>query len=844
MSTVEKAIRLYAWKTNYQTFRIVQGEIDSRTFHIQLFSTTIPVDLTNCSVMLYAVKPDSTVVYVDCNLLDATNGLVSVTLSEQMAAVEGTVDCWVQVVGEGGTDLRFEGMCLEVGECNLSDKIRSADDMQAFLQKSAQLASHEQEIVAARMGKASLLEGIKFADAELRNLIELQKARIDMLAKLEEGSTTGDAELGDIRIGYDGTEYDTAGDAVREQVGNLNAKMVNAGARTYTRYKSFQATGSDVTNFLDIQVIGSRIKIIHNKYESPETVWRYFLIGVEIGKLQDLDKDFVIDYGGIWNQIFISDQYSSWGNVKYVAVDENRPFNPYKEFTENYPEVELSRKLYVVFGMDLGNKTVFNNFEREIQVFSLEDAVVIANKLTEDLRRQVNTVIGATTYTDFGVGANIPSVATTIEKTAHRVTVTRAAHSYTSGVDHVSFYVKLGCLADVNKTFHIDREKNFTYTCIGDSSGLYTYNADYGNVMYVGSVDSLNPYELFKSQYPDIPDSRDIYLVFWWQTGQLGEYPEYRNTITVYTEEDSFVTATALSDDLWAEIDDKILGKEDKYVVCWGDSLTAQGGWTSTLQTLSGMTVYNAGTGGENSNCIMARQGADVMIVNNITIPAEKTPIVLARRGSGESIRTQFGRNVMPLLQGGSSHVNPVKIGDIEGTLAWTGSSYSDTTGTWTFTRKEAGDAVTINRPTAMTTAYDREKNSPWLMVIFMGQNDGITTGTSVTSLLQKHKQMINHAKADNVVVLGLSSGTAESRAEYEEAFRNEFGRYFISLREYLSAYGLDDAGLTPTAEDTAAMNEGRVPPQLLSDAVHYTSACRTVIGNMLYKKCKELNIF
>lgn len=51
--------------------------------------------------------------------------------------------------------------------------------------------------------------------------IEIQKNRIDNLSSLKEGSTTGDAELIDIRTGYDGTIYNNAGEAVREQVNKI-----------------------------------------------------------------------------------------------------------------------------------------------------------------------------------------------------------------------------------------------------------------------------------------------------------------------------------------------------------------------------------------------------------------------------------------------------------------------------------------------------------------------------------------------------------------------------------------------------------------------------------------------
>lgn len=82
-----------------------------------------------------------------------------------------------------------------------------------------------------KIERAERIAGDENEKAERKAEIDVERQRINNLAKLQEGSTTGDAELADIRTGADGKNYENAGDAVRGQVTalkeDLNDKCVN-----------------------------------------------------------------------------------------------------------------------------------------------------------------------------------------------------------------------------------------------------------------------------------------------------------------------------------------------------------------------------------------------------------------------------------------------------------------------------------------------------------------------------------------------------------------------------------------------------------------------------------------
>lgn len=115
------------------------------------------------------------------------------------------------------------------------------------------------------------------------NELNVQKARIDAFTKLAEGSTTGDAELIDGRVGADGVIYDNIGESLREQIKRnddistfgyiqLNLKNVEQGSFTngsFTntnnriRYKPFKVEKGDVIEFRECNLYYN-LQIIEN----------------------------------------------------------------------------------------------------------------------------------------------------------------------------------------------------------------------------------------------------------------------------------------------------------------------------------------------------------------------------------------------------------------------------------------------------------------------------------------------------------------------------------------------------------------------------------------------------
>lgn len=138
----------------------------------------------------------------------------------------------------------------------------------------------------------------------------LLDARMDTFTSLPDGSTSGNAELADIRVGADGTIYENAGNAVRDQINRLIDRNEENGSTALTYLKgSFERGLIDGTGaeFNGIHRVRSESIIEYDRdiTISPKSGYRYVI--------------HVYNSGGI----HVSE--SGWLTTKYT-VSKNTPF--------------------------------------------------------------------------------------------------------------------------------------------------------------------------------------------------------------------------------------------------------------------------------------------------------------------------------------------------------------------------------------------------------------------------------------------------------------------------------------------------------------------------------------
>jgi lysophospholipase L1-like esterase len=269
-------------------------------------------------------------------------------------------------------------------------------------------------------------------------------------------------------------------------------------------------------------------------------------------------------------------------------------------------------------------------------------------------------------------------------------------------------------------------------------------------------------------------------------------------------------------------------------VVGWGDSLTysqtkIDGEWEQTdptwLDTLGAdlnVDTQNFGVPAQGSAEIAVRQGGlkpVVTLTGNEIPPGSKDPIIVT------AISPDDGWTQVP--RPGTMKMHGTLAG-VDGTLQRTVKQGDQS---FAFIPDHPPAAV-VSIPAKSVFSGDQGADyRDCTQIIWAGTNNK-GQPAAITRDIASMVNWIAEPKRYLVV------GTIPS---IKEELSATYGARFVDLRGWLITDGFEALGIAPTSHDTAAIAAGKMPPSLMVDNTHFTSAAYIAIGHYFASVVKSM---
>ena len=216
----------------YEPLRVSAGDNKGRKLSVQVVNSGVIENLSGASLSLFWETKDKANKGLDAfTAVDATKGEFEIYYTTGMLSNEGTLNANLVLVDASGR-IVSEPFTIAVFKGIDDDAIQSSDSFTALTEALAQIGNINNKADRAELlaleskfeqNKVSVEQQLQLTAT--KTALDVEKARIDSFTTLASGSTTGDAELIDGRIGADAITYPNIGGAIRGQIKKITSTV-------------------------------------------------------------------------------------------------------------------------------------------------------------------------------------------------------------------------------------------------------------------------------------------------------------------------------------------------------------------------------------------------------------------------------------------------------------------------------------------------------------------------------------------------------------------------------------------------------------------------------------------
>ena len=200
----------------------------------------------------------------------------------------------------------------------------NTDNVDALNRTVTELQENKADKTEVREDISSINRNLTSEIIRAKEADETLKSRIDTITSLPEGSTTGDAELQDIRVKADGTTATSAGNAVREQFSELKGDLDDL--RIESKNMFFVEQGEIVNGIITVNAekTGSVINFKQNGQNTSNVYAVIKRLELEVGKTYTFSatrkSGYYNDSGAISLGIYRTDNNALVGSFSFWEI--------------------------------------------------------------------------------------------------------------------------------------------------------------------------------------------------------------------------------------------------------------------------------------------------------------------------------------------------------------------------------------------------------------------------------------------------------------------------------------------------------------------------------------------